>query len=318
MAFAQGARWSLLGAVGLTAALAGCGGPGPGESLGENESPITPDLFPNDKTAFDYFLGKGLKNYQAAGIVGNLDQESGVDPTAVQSGGPGRGIAQWSVGGRWDTDANDNATWYASKQGQNLLSLQLQLDFIWYELTTFSGYGLSALQASTDVTGATIAFQNDFEGCGTCNEQQRIAYAQGVLAAYGNDQVDGGPPADAGGDGPSGPPCVVGTTGKSGVCISTTECAAMPGYTSTPGYCPGPANIQCCTGPDTDGGTTGQPEGGDAGSSDGGAPPPGDSGVGAPQEGGAQPDAGVEPDAIAGPGADGGGASLAGCQRKRP
>src|SRR5579863_10246567 len=112
----------------------------------------------NDKAAFDYFLGKGLVNFQAAGIVGNLDQESGVDPTAVQSGGPGRGIAQWSVGGRWDTDANDNAVWYAAQQGQSVDSLQLQLDFIWYELTTFPNYGLASLIASTDVTSATIAF----------------------------------------------------------------------------------------------------------------------------------------------------------------
>ncbi len=26
-----------------------------------------------------------------------------------------------------------------------------------------------------------------------------------------------------------------------------SACAALTGYTSTPGYCPGPADIQCCT-----------------------------------------------------------------------
>src|SRR5262245_48472964 len=40
--------------------------------------------FPNDKAAFDFFVGKGLTNFQAAGIVGNLDQESGVNPSSVQ------------------------------------------------------------------------------------------------------------------------------------------------------------------------------------------------------------------------------------------
>ncbi len=160
-----------------------CGDRGPsGEQLGETESA----LFSNDQAAFDFFVGKGLTNFQAAGIVGNLDQESGVNPNAVQyGGGPGRGIAQWSVGGRWDTDSNDNAVWYAGKQGQSVWSLQLQLEFIWYELTTFSGYGLGALKASTNVTDATIAFQNDFEGCGACNQSGRIAYAQAVLNAYG-------------------------------------------------------------------------------------------------------------------------------------
>src|SRR5262249_30331317 len=140
-------------------------------------------LFTNDKAAFDYFVGKGLTNFQAAGIVGNLDQESGVNPNAVQQGGPGRGIAQWSAGGRWDTDSGDNAVAYAKQQGQSVYSLGLQLDFIWYELGKFSGYGLSKLKATTNVTDATVVFQTDFEGCGTCLQSQRIQYAKDVLNA---------------------------------------------------------------------------------------------------------------------------------------
>jgi lysozyme len=41
------------------------------------------------------------------------------------------------------------------------------------------------------------------------------------------------------------PPCVV--MGVAGTCIDTSVCAMMPGYQATPGYCPGPANEQCCT-----------------------------------------------------------------------
>ena len=170
-------RRGLLVVVLFVLACSGSGAPG--------DAPADWVLFTNDKAAFDYFVGKGLTNFQAAGIVGNLDQESGVSPTAVQQGGPGRGIAQWSVGGRWDTDSGDNATAYAAKQNQSVWSLGLQLDFIWYELTTFSGYGLSKLKATTNVTDATVVFQTDFEGCGTCLQSQRIAYAQAVLNAYG-------------------------------------------------------------------------------------------------------------------------------------
>jgi MYXO-CTERM domain-containing protein len=242
-------RAILLVGLASVATLPACG-PAPGESTGETSEAVG---FANDEAAFDYFLGKGLTNFQAAGIVGNLDQESGVDPTAAQAGGPGRGIAQWSVGGRWDTDANDNATWYAGQQGQSVDSLQLQLDFIWYELTTFSGYGLAALKASTDVTAATIAFQNDFEGCGTCDQSTRIAYAQGVLSAYGNDTADGGGSGSDAGSGAT--PCTVPGVGT-GVCILTTDCAAMPGHVSTPNYCPGAADIQCCTGPAEDAGSS--------------------------------------------------------------
>ena len=174
-------KWFLVSlTLGLGLALAGCGDAGlsgPGERTATAEA----DLFANDVTACNYFVGKGLTNFQAAGIVGNLDQESGVNPSSVQAGGPGRGIAQWSVGGRWDTDSNDNAVAYASKQGQSVLSLQLQLDFIWYELTTFSGYGLGSLKGSTNVTDATVVFETDFEGCGQCDQTTRISYAQGVL-----------------------------------------------------------------------------------------------------------------------------------------
>ncbi len=143
-------------------------------------------LFANDKACYEFFVGKGLTNFQAAGIVGNLDQESGASPTAVQPGGPGRGLAQWSTGGRWDSDKGDNlAAWAASHGGPSVWSLSAQLDFIWFELTTFSGYGLGALKATTNVTDATVVFQNKFEGCGTCIETQRVKYAKDVLAAYG-------------------------------------------------------------------------------------------------------------------------------------
>lgn len=39
--------------------------------------------------------------------------------------------------------------------------------------------------------------------------------------------------------------CKIGD-GTPGTCISTTDCSGS-GVTSTPGYCPGPNNIQCCT-----------------------------------------------------------------------
>jgi hypothetical protein len=201
--------------------------------------------FPNDQTAFDYFLGKGLTPIQAAGIVGNLDQESGVDPTMVQQpGGPGRGIAQWSAGARWDTTNNDNAKWFALEEATPVKSLQLQLDFIWYELTTFPSYGLDALQNATTVKAAVTAFQTDFEGCGNCAQSKRIAYAQNVLDNFGTDQVDVS--MTAGADGGTAMPCVLPATNESGACLDVNVCDGLGGD-STPGLCPGAANIQCCT-----------------------------------------------------------------------
>lgn len=147
----------------------------------------------NDEIAFDYFVSKGLTKQQSAGIVGNLIQESGspINPYADQVGGPGMGIAQWSEGGRWDTDYRDNLVWYAGLSGRSRYALAAQLDFTWYELTTFSGYGLSDLRAATSVSTATTVFMQEFERCGTCATTQRIAYADDVLARYGTGGTGG-------------------------------------------------------------------------------------------------------------------------------
>ena len=164
--------------------LIGCVDSATEQDVAETEQAST-TAFANDQTAFNFFIAKGLTSFQAAGIVGNLDQESGVSPTSVQSGGPGRGIAQWSTGGRWDTSAGDNVRAYAAQQGASMTSLDLQLEFIWFELQSFPGYGLAQLKASTNVTDATVAFMAKYEICGNCIQTQRVNYAKAVLAAYG-------------------------------------------------------------------------------------------------------------------------------------
>ena len=146
----------------------------------------------NTETAFNFFVAKGLTKDQSAGIVGNLIQESSVTPTAVEyGGGPGRGIAQWSVGGRWDSSHDDNVTWYANQHGENRWALTTQLDFIWFELTN-DGYGYSSLKAATTVSAATIAFEDKYEICGQCDQSRRISYAEQVLADYGGGGGGGG------------------------------------------------------------------------------------------------------------------------------
>jgi hypothetical protein len=143
------------------------------------------DLSSNQRAAFHYFVNKGLTKRQSAGIVGNLIQESSVIPSAVEfGGGPGRGIAQWSVGGRWDHSFHDNVVWYAHAHGQSRWSLGAQLAFTWYELHGVGGYGLSALRRTTTIRGATLAFMRDFEICGTCDSTRRVEYAHQVYNAY--------------------------------------------------------------------------------------------------------------------------------------
>src|SRR5882724_3962285 len=217
-------RWVL---AGVLAVAAGCSAPD-ADPLGTSRQ----ELFANDKTAYEYFLGKGLTNFQAAGVVGNLDQESGVDPAIHQNnGGVGRGIAQWSTGGRWDTTNNDNVLQYATAHGQSPTSLGLQLDFMWYELTTFPEFGLAQLKASTNITDATTAVEDKYEGCvyanfPECALPSRINFAKGIFNAYGAETSQGGQGgggaggAGAGAGGASGAAGAAGSGGSGGTSIS--------------------------------------------------------------------------------------------------
>lgn len=186
--------------------------------VGDPTMPMDEDLPPllseaslgnNPKTAFNYFVAKGLSEIQAAGVVGNLMQESSVNPTAVQPSGPGRGIAQWSVGGRFNTGSK-SLTAYAAARGLSKWALTTQLDFVWYELATVGGYGLPDLRAATTITTAVTVFQNKYEICGTCAQGKRVEYANQVLAEFGSSSGTGGggtsePPP------PSGVGCYSGT-----------------------------------------------------------------------------------------------------------
>jgi hypothetical protein len=165
--------------------VAGCATDDDESGLDDSTSSTEQDLSSNQKAAFQYFVARGLTKRQSAGIVGNLIQESSVLPKAIEfGGGPGRGIAQWSVGGRWNATHHDNVTWYASAHKVSRWSLNAQLAFTWYELHTVGGYGITALRKSTTIRGATLAFERDFEKCGQCDESKRISYATQVYNAF--------------------------------------------------------------------------------------------------------------------------------------
>jgi hypothetical protein len=144
----------------------------------------------NQEKTFNFLTGKGLTGAQAAGVIGNLMQESSLDPHAVQAGGPGRGIVQWSVGDRWD-----KLLAYASGQGRDPFSLELQLDFMWKELNTgFKASTLTPLKAATTVQQATVIVQDHYEICGDCQTANRLKFANAAYNLYNK-----GAPTDPGG-----------------------------------------------------------------------------------------------------------------------
>ena len=116
----------------------------------------------NEQIAWNYLIQRFTKE-QAAGIMGNLRQEHNFKTDDVPSG---LGIAQW-LGARREQLI----------QRGNYSDINVQLDYIVWELENTESRASTQLRAQTTVEGATRAFQNYYERCGDCRESQRIQYA---------------------------------------------------------------------------------------------------------------------------------------------
>ena len=87
---------------------------------------------PKDKPgyAYNYLINKGLSKEAAAGIVGNLQAESGLDTTIKGTADDkgSIGIAQWHSGRK------RGLLNFAKQQNRDYDDLDLQLDYIVHEL----------------------------------------------------------------------------------------------------------------------------------------------------------------------------------------
>lgn len=134
----------------------------------------------NAAIAYDFFIGKGLKDFQAAAVIGNLQQESGINPRPPANSEGADGIAQWRL------DRLQNL--FAFAGGRDPHSLDVQLEFLWHELQTNPSRGLGPLLASRTLEDATTIFQNLFErpNAALAHTSDRIAYANSALLACPN------------------------------------------------------------------------------------------------------------------------------------
>lgn len=110
--------------------------------------------------ALQFFMNRGYSPIAAAGMVGNLDHESGLNPNISGDPRAGRnmatGIAQW-----WP-DRWANLTNWAGKQGLNPRSLDTQLGFVDYELRSRPKVYQQVVGAQT-VRDAAAAFGLGYE-----------------------------------------------------------------------------------------------------------------------------------------------------------
>jgi hypothetical protein len=128
------------------------------------------------ESAYNYYVDHyNLPHHVAAGIVGNLVQESSLKPGAVGDKGTSKGIAQWH-GERWD----DYLKW-AEKKGKDPYDVHTQLDYVIVE----PGWGDKALKktmtAQTPQEAAMI-FGRSFERPkeSAANWNNRVGVAQSL------------------------------------------------------------------------------------------------------------------------------------------
>jgi len=164
----------------------------PGDSATSDGSEVSPDAVKNltpaeaTKVALDavkFFMSKGWTKAQAAGIVGNLQTESGnFNPNVIsgrKKGDSGRavGVAQWHP----DRQAN-----FQKKFGKSIIgsSLNEQLEFIHFEMTSGTERGagnkLKAIKDNTENGAMNAASTVDkfYERSSGEHRNQRMANAK--------------------------------------------------------------------------------------------------------------------------------------------
>lgn len=163
------------------------------------------------RNVYGFLTGKGYSPGAAAGIMGNLFAESGMDPTRRQGGGgPAAGIAQWenanAQAGRWKDMAN-----YAASKGKDWTDLESQLEFLVQELETkdmanrmagttapsnlekagITGMSFDQFKQSDDINATTRVFEAAFERAGKPHMDARLAAAKEYYNWYSGSEWTG-------------------------------------------------------------------------------------------------------------------------------
>jgi hypothetical protein len=102
----------------------------------------------SEQQIYAFLKGKGLSDAAAAGVLGNLQVESGFRPTAYNAREGAIGIGQWEGGRRTRLQA------YAAAHGGTETDLSIQLGFLWSELTGGYSRVLSLLRSATSPSAA--------------------------------------------------------------------------------------------------------------------------------------------------------------------
>lgn len=160
-----------------------------------------------EEKIWNFLKGKGLNDYGIAGLMGNLFAESGLSPINLENSKEGRlgysdssytiavdrgtyknfisdnsgyGLAQWTYSSR-----KNNLLQYAKSNNKSIGDLEMQLNFLYEELSTsFTGV-LSTLRNATSIKQASDSVLFDFE-----NPANKSSSVQDKRASYGKGYYD--------------------------------------------------------------------------------------------------------------------------------
>lgn len=155
--------------------------------------PSTSELPPdNGRAAFDFFVSQGLAPHQAAGIVGNLQGESGqgLNPNAINKGDGRDGSDSIGIG-QWNGTRAEALKAYADSKGTSWNDLNTQLEFLHSELKgpESKAYGrLASAQTPEEAGQAMLAYERPKDWNKPGAHPERAQYAARAFSAYGQPQ----------------------------------------------------------------------------------------------------------------------------------
>ncbi|WP_454200087.1 phage tail tip lysozyme, partial [Nocardia sp. Marseille-Q1738] len=152
--------------------------PGPGsgsaDSIPGGQNPQVADMY-------RYLISKyGLTPAQAAGILGNIQVESGFKTDAFNPREGAIGLCQW-LGGR-----RRNLERFAATYGKPVTDWKVQIDFMMHELQSGESGAYARLRAAQTPAAAAAVFDQYYERSSGEARGQRMAYANAIAAAMRN------------------------------------------------------------------------------------------------------------------------------------
>jgi len=142
-----------------------------------NAEPISGGQKATASEIYRYLLSKGFTPAQAAGILGNMQVESGFDTGAYNPKEGAIGLCQWEGGRRANLEA------FAAAQGKSVTDWHVQVDFMMHELQGGESNAYGHLKAANSAGAAAAAFDQYYERSSGEARGHRVANANSIASS---------------------------------------------------------------------------------------------------------------------------------------